>query len=116
MLDLAALLVPGRTLTADEAALLRAALGVAPWQARKRRLDARDDAVCAAMGLLCERGPLAAARRLHAAWMRVARGARDDSAELHDVVCTIHASHDGAVLSVGQLLRIAREGRTPPVA
>ncbi len=107
------LLVPGRVLSDDDVATLLAAVGAAQWEVRKARLDARDDAIRSALAALAPLDRTNAARALERAWNRLRCGWAGGT-EFDALVREIDRLHGtGAPLSVPQLTRIAREGRTP---
>ena len=110
---LAEILVPNRVLSAEDVATLQAAIGSAPWEARAARLDARDDAIRTALAALAPLDRTNAARALERAWNRLRCGWAGGP-DLDALIRTIDRLHGtGAPLSVPQICRIAREGRTP---
>jgi hypothetical protein len=111
--DIAALLVPGRVLTADDVAALQAALGTPAWQMRQSRLDARDAAVREALEALAPLGASNAAKALARAWAATLRGAAINPAIAPLVACAATLHGDTAPLSWTQIARIGRTGRTP---
>ena len=111
---LAEILVPNRVLSADDVATLRAALGTAPWEARQARLDARDNAIRAALAALAPLDRTNSARALERAWNRLKSGWSGES-EFDALVQKIdRLNGDNRPLRFPQIVRIARGERTPP--